>query len=171
MGSQELLRRMIGMMLIALPLVGCASPASNPTPVLPIATPTAVPPTATPSLIPPTITSTPDYIKVISLDDILGTWYNPNKKLYLRFYEDGILHHSHLLDVLDADPFAKTETWFEGGQLYMKTKEVHGVPDCGDAIGVYEVRLYPKGNIQIVKIEDSCSPRSGDTALPYNPVR
>lgn len=81
------------------------------------------------------------------------------------------MHHSHLLDVLDVDPFAKTETWFEGTQLYMRTKEVHGVPDCVDAIGVYEVRLYPKGNIQIVKIEDSCSPRSGDTALPYNPVR
>jgi len=176
----EFLYRVIKTLLIALLLVGCATPASTPAPVSPTTIPTAIPPTVAPTPVPPTITptailptstSTPGYIQATSLEEILGTWYNPNKKLYLRFYEDGILHHSHLLDALDAAPYAKGEIWFEGTQLYMKTVEVHGVPDCGDAIGAYEVRLYPKGNIQIVKIKDSCSHRAGETALPYTPVR
>ena len=176
----EFLYRVIKTLLIALLLVGCATHASAPAPVSPTTTPTAIPPTVAPTPVPPTITptailptstSTPGYIQATSLEEILGTWYNPNKKLYLRFYEDGILHHSHLLDALDAAPYAKGEIWFEGTQLYMKTVEVHGVPDCGDAIGAYEVRLYPKGNIQIVKIKDSCSHRAGETALPYTPVR
>lgn len=55
--------------------------------------------------------------------------------------------------------------------MYLKDKKVFGVPSCGDAIGIYEVRLYPEGNIQIVIIEDSCLPRAGDTAMKLDPVR
>ena len=172
--------RVIEVTLVALLLVGCAAPASTPAPVLQPATPTAVPPTVaptplpptvTPTAIPPTSTSTPDYIKATSLADILGTWYNPNKKLYLRFYEDGILHHSHSLDEIDAAPHAKNEVWFEGTQMSLKTIEVSGVPPCGDKIGVYELRLYPEGNLQIMKIKDSCPQRAGEMALPFTPVR
>jgi hypothetical protein len=63
------------------------------------------------------------------------------------------------------------EIWFEETQMHVKDKEVSGVPACGDAIGIYEVRLYPEGYIRIVVIKDSCSPRAGDTALKLNPVR
>ena len=158
-------------LLLALVLAGCAAPASTPAPILQPATTTAIPPTVTPTAVPPTSTSTPDYIKATSLADILGTWYNPNKKLYLRFYEDGFLHHSHSLDEIDAAPYAKHEIWFEGTQISLKQLEVSGVPSCGDSVGIYEIRLYPKGNIQVVKIKDSCPQRAGDTALPFTPVR
>jgi len=172
--------RVIEVTLVALLLAGCAAPASTPASVLQPATPTAIPPTVaptpipptvTPTAIPPTSTSTPDYIKATSLADILGTWYNPNKKLYLRFYEDGFLHHSHSLDEIDTAPYAKHEIWFDGTQISLKQLEVSGVPSCGDAIGIYEIRLYSKGNIQIVKIKDSCPQRAGETALPFMPVR
>ena len=176
----EFLYRVIKTLLIALLLVGCATPASTPAPVSPTTIPTAIPPTVAPTPVPPTITptailptstSTPGYIQATSLEEILGTWYNPNKKLYLRFYEDGFLHHSHSLDEIDAAPYAKHEIWFEGTQISLKQLEVSGVPSCGDVIGVYEIRFYSKGNIQIVKIKDSCPQRAGDTALPFTPVR
>lgn len=171
--------RVIEALLLALLLAGCAAPASTPASILqpatstaipPTAAPTALPPTVTPTAIPPTSTSTPDYIKAASLADITGTWYNPNKKLYLRFYEDGFLHHSHTLAEIDTAPYAKHEIWFEGTQLSLKQLEVSGVPSCGDTIGIYEIRLYPKDNIQIVKIKDSCPQRAGNTALPLTPV-
>lgn len=189
MSRPRLTHLWIELILVTLTLIGCIAPAAAPTPVPstttqtagpPTTTPTSLPPTATPTARPPTTTpttvqatnvTTPAFTLATSIKDIVGTWYNPPLGLYLRFYEDGLLHQSHSLDKLDTDPYAKCEIWFEKTQMYLKQKAVSGVPSCGDRIGIYKVRLYPEGNIQIVEVKDSCAPRAGDTALKLEPVR
>ena len=147
--------------------VACASETPEP------ATPTPLPPTATLAspTAPPTSAPTQAFTLATSIEDIIGTWHSSRKNLYLRFYGNGTLHHSHSLDSLDYQPYAISEIWFEGTQMYLKEKAVSGVPSCGDTPGIYEVRLFPDGKIQIVRIKEKCSPRAGDTALQYDPVR
>jgi hypothetical protein len=101
----------------------------------------------------------------------MGTWHNESKGIYLRFYEDGTLHQSHSLSGLDNQSYAISTIRFEGTQMFLKERAVSGVPSCEDTPGIYEVRLLPDGKIRIVKIKEECSPRAGDTALQYDPVR
>ena len=76
------------------------------------------------------------------------------------------------LDSLDYKSYAICKVRFEGTQMFLKEKAVSsGIPSCGDTPGIYEVRLFPDGKIKIVKIKEECSPRAGDTALQYDPVR
>ncbi len=103
--------------------------------------------------------------------DIVGIWQSPTKGLYLRFNEDGTLHQARSLDGLDTEPYAISDIWFQGTQMNLKERSVSGVPSCGDDPAIYEVHLLSGGYIQIVKIQDSCSPRAGDTALKLDPVR
>lgn len=116
-----------------------AVPTTTPTPVPP--TPTPVPPTSTPA--PPTATPTQEFTLVTSVEEIVGTWHAERKAVYLRFYEDGTLHQSHSLDSLDNEPYAISEVQFEGTQMSLKETAVSGVPPCGHAPGMYEVRLLP----------------------------
>ena len=127
--------------------------------------------TPTPIAAPPTSAPTPAFTLATSIKDIIGTWYNDGKAVYLRVYEDGTLHQSHSLDNLDNQPYAISEVQFEGTQMFLKETAVSGVPSCGDTPGIYEVRLLPDGKIRIVRIKEKCSPRAGDTALQYDPVR
>jgi hypothetical protein len=127
--------------------------------------------TPTPTAAPPTSAPTQAFTLATSIKDIMGTWHNEGKGIYLRFYEDGTLHQSHSLGGLDNRPYAISEVWFEGTQIFLKETAVSGVPSCGDTPGIYEVRLLPDGKIRIVRIKEKCSPRAGDTALQYDPVR
>ena len=157
----------ISIMLMTLVMIASAC-GSTPTP---IAAPPTSAPTPTPTAAPPTVAPTPVFTLATSIKDIIGTWNNADKSVYLRFYEDGTLHQSHSLDNLDNKPYAKSEVWFEGAQMFLKETAVSGVPSCGDTPGIYEVRLLPDGKIRIVRIKEKCSPRAGDTALQYDPVR
>jgi len=144
----------ISMMLMTLVVIASAC-GSTPTP-------TATPPTSAPTQV---------FTLATSINDIMGTWHNEGKGIYLRFYEDVTLHQSHSLDNLDNQPYAISEVRFEGTQMLLKETAVSGVPSCGDTPGIYEVRLLPDGKIRIVRIKEKCSPRAGDTALQYDPVR
>jgi hypothetical protein len=55
--------------------------------------------------------------------------------------------------------------------MFTKELSVSGVPSYGDTPGIYEVQLLEGGRIEIVTIEDKCSPRRRDTATVYEPVR
>jgi len=55
--------------------------------------------------------------------------------------------------------------------MLLKETAVSGVSSCGDATGIYQVRLLPEGKIRITKVKEGCPPRAGDTALQYDPVR
>lgn len=168
MNGTRIFRQSMGAMLIFLLLVGCGAPAAEPIPAPSTATDTPIPPTtATSTTEPPTSTPTPAFTLATSIEDVVGTWYNPNKNIYLRFYEDGTFHHAH---GLDDEPHAINEFQFEGEEMFIKTISVSGVPSCGDEIGTYKVRLYPNGTIQIAKIKDNCLPRLGETALKFDPV-
>jgi len=165
--------------MVVAPQIAC-TPASIPTTVIPTvtqtavppaSTPTSLPPTATPTAVPPTSAPTLAITLATSITDIVGVWQSPAKGLYFRFFEDGILHQAHSLDRLDTEPYAISEIWFEGTQMYLKEKAVSGVPSCGDDPAIYEVRLLSGGYIQIVEVQDKCPPRAGDTALKLDPVR
>jgi hypothetical protein len=84
--------------------------------------------------------------------------------------EDGTFRQARRRDALDNSPFAICEVWFEGTQLFVGQCTVSGVPPCEDAIATYEVRLLEGGGIEIVTIEDACSPRRLDTATVYHAV-
>jgi hypothetical protein len=189
MSYQKLLQRTIGVTLAMLLLIGCdttpttlvsEAPAATSTPVPSVATPTPtpLPPTATPTPVPPartpeppTATPTQAFILATSAEEIVGTWQKTIGAGYIRFYEDGAFHQARALDNLDSKPFAICEFRFEGTQMLIKEISVSGVPSCGEPIGIYEVRLLEGGKIQIVSIKDKCSPRRGDTATVYEPVR
>jgi hypothetical protein len=108
-----------------------------------------------------------------SIKDVVGSWYSGESgyDVYLRFSEDGTLLTADSLDGLDSQPYATADIQFEGTQMSLKETAVSGVPSCGDALGIYEIRLLPDGKIAIVTIEDECPPRAGDTALEFEPVR
>ena len=189
MNYQKLLQQMIGVTLAMLLLVGCDTPpttlvseapaaTSTSVPSVATPTPTPLPPTATLTPVlpartsePPTATPTQAFTLATSAEEIVGTWHKTTGAGYIRFYEDGAFHQARALDNLDSKPFAICEFRFEGTQMLIKEISVSGVPPCGDAIGIYEVRLLEGGKLQIVSIEDKCSPRRGDTATVYEPVR
>lgn len=168
----------------SIPTPTAAPPTSTPIPTptaappmsTPIPTPTAAPPTSTPTptpiTAPPTGAPTQVFTLATSIEDIMGTWHNEAKGIYLRFYEDGTVHWSHSLDSLDYQSYAICKVRFEGTQMFLKERAVSsGIPSCGDTPGIYEVRLLPDGKIRIVKVKEECSPRARDTALQYDPVR
>jgi len=126
---------------------------------------TACIPAQTPTAPPPAFTL------ATSIKDITGTWHNEGAGVYLRFYEDGTLNNADSAEKLDNQPYARSEIRFAGTQMSLKETAVDGVPSCGDALGLYEVRLLPDGKIEIVAIEDQCPPRATDTALEFEPVR
>jgi hypothetical protein len=128
-------------------------------------------PAQTSTTAPPTTAPTQAFTLATSIKDVVGTWYNEGTGVYLRFYEDGTLHNADSPESLDNQPYATSEIRFEGTQMSLIETAVAGVPSCGDALGLYEVRLLPDGKIQIVTIEDQCPPRAGDTALVFEPVR
>jgi hypothetical protein len=105
-----------------------------------------------------------------SLEELAGTWQKTIGAGCIRFDEDGTFRQARRRDALDDSPFAICETSFEGTQLLVGQCTVSGVPPCGDATAVYEVRLLESGGIEIVAIEDDCSPRRLDTATVYDPV-
>jgi hypothetical protein len=86
----------------------------------------------------------------------------------IRFDEDGTLRQAPRRDTLDDSPFAICEIWFEGTQLCVGECTVAAVPPCGDFVATYEVRLLGRGRIEIVAIDDDCSPRRLDTATVYS---
>ena len=127
-------------------------------------------PAQTPTAAPPTSAPTQAFKLATSAEEIVGTWHNSGAG-YLRFYKDGTFHWARALDNLDSQPNAINEFRFEGTQMILKEVSVSGVPGCGDATGIYEVRLLEGGKIRIVTIEDKCAPRAGSTAVEYEPVR
>jgi hypothetical protein len=147
MNYQKLLQQMIGVTLAMLLLVGCDTP------------PTTL------------VSEAPAATLATSAEEIVGTWHKTIGAGYIRFYEDGAFHQARALDNLDSKPFAICEFRFEGTRMFTKEISVSGVPSCGDAIGIYEVRLLEDDKIQIASIEDKCSPRRSDTATVYEPVR
>jgi hypothetical protein len=105
-----------------------------------------------------------------SLEEIAGSWQKTIGAGCIRFQDDGTFRQARRLGALDDSPFAICEIWFEGTQLFVGQCTVSGVPPCGEAIAIYEVRLLESGGIEIVAIEDNCSPRRLDTATVYDAV-
>lgn len=167
MNGQAFSKRVTGAMLIVLLLVGCTAPAAIPLPPTVTSVPTAV------TSVSPTAPPTQVFTLATSIKDVVGSWYSGESgyDVYLRFSEDGTLLTADSLDGLDSQPYATADIQFEGTQMSLKETAVSGVPSCGDALGIYEIRLLPDGKIAIVTIEDECPPRAGDTALEFEPVR
>jgi hypothetical protein len=161
MNRGRLYHTTFGLTLALLLLAACGrAPAEPPL--------TPVPSTATR---PPSVaagTPTPDFEQVVSIADAVGTWYWLGEGLYLRFYEDGTLHHAR---GFDDEPYAVDQFGFQGQWMVLRTISSSGSPYCGDVTGIYEVRLFPNYGIQIVAIDDDCSPRRHDTAAMYEAVR
>jgi hypothetical protein len=190
MSTRRLYLRTFGLTVVVLVLAGCGGapteltaaatavpPTATPTLAPPTATSTLIPPTATPTpepptstLPPPTPTSTPVFTLATSPEEIAGTWQKTIGAGCIRFQADGSFRQARRRDALDDSPFAICEIWFEGTQLFVGECTVSGVPPCGDAIAIYEVRLLDSGELEIVAIKDDCSPRRLDTATVYSAV-
>lgn len=151
MSRQKLSQQVMGAMLITLLLVGCGAPAATSTPIPPAATPTQA------------------FTLATSAEEIAGTWVAVND--YIRFDKDGTFRQAHALDQLDSQPYTIGSYQFEGTKTVITEVSVSGVPTCGKKIGSYEIRLLESGNIRIVTIKDQCTPRAGDIARQYVPVR
>ena len=169
------------LVLAVLLLAACGSPASEapatttsppptaapPTPPPPTDTP--APPTPTPEPPPPTPTAGP--MLASSVEEVAGVRRKKPGRSVIRFNEDGTLDQARMLEDLDSDPFAVNEFSFESARLHITTIRVSGVPSCGDALGIYEVRILDDDRIELVAIEDECEARRKDTATTYEVVR
>ena len=95
---------------------------------------------------------------VTDAKDIVGTWQNFGR--YTQFNEDGTYRFGSSIEGLVERPWVKGEYWFEKGQFFKKEIEVHNVPACGNAIGIYEVKMLENGNLVFTIVEDECEPRA-----------
>jgi hypothetical protein len=179
MSTGRLCLRTFSLTVVLLSQAACfgptPEPTATPTAALPTATPTLAPPTATPTPAPPTptpppatATSTPAFTLAASLEEVVGTWQKTTGAGCIRFDGDGTFRQAQRRDALDNSPFAVCEIWFEGTQLSVGKCTVSGVPPCGDRVAIYEVRLLGPGRIEIVAVDDDCSPRRLDTATVYS---
>lgn len=166
-------------------LTNCQSPTvestAAPTKILytQTATKTEVPPTVviapTDTVIPsetmsPTVTPSPGKVRVSSIEEILGTWFNQRHRMYLLFTDDSLMHQARSEKNLETSPFAVVYVQFEGDHMLLTTKSVKGVPPCWEIEGVYDVWLLPNGNLDIETIEDKCGGRAGDTSMEYESI-
>lgn len=124
---------------------------------------------AAPTPEPPTATPTQAFTLATSADEIVGTWHLGG--YYLRFDSDGTFRQAHALDKLDDQSYAISSYQFEGSEMTITEVSVSGVPSCGNKNGRYEIQLLESGNIRIVAIKDPCTPRAGEIAGEYEPVR
>lgn len=105
-----------------------------------------------------------------SAAEIVGTWEQPGFD-YVRFYEDGKLHHAISVDSLDSDPYAINEFWFENNQMFLKELLLTtGEAPCAE-VGAYEISLLDDGKIHLQSIDDKCKYRSVFMTGDYNPVQ
>jgi hypothetical protein len=156
MNRREFYQQVILAVLVTLLLAGCGGAASPPTPIPPTATPTAVPPTPTPTV-----------RLATSIEEIAGAWEKISGAGYIRFNDDGTFDQARSLGGLDSRPFATCEFWLEGSQMTIGQCRVFGVPPCTNPTASYEIWLLEGNRIEIVAINDSCSPRRNDTATVY----
>jgi hypothetical protein len=104
-------------------------------------------------------TESAGYVVVTSAEQILGTWFSQIGVAAIRFEEDGAYREAWGVSMLDLAPFVISTYGFDAAVMIVAGGTVVGVPDCGDAVGRYEVRLFENGSLQMVPIEDPCSAR------------
>ncbi len=109
----------------------------------------------------------------VDAQDILGVWHvlGLDFDFYHKFYDDGIFHAGDSPEMLDEQPLAIGEYWFNEGNLMMVELEVFEIPPCGEEPAVYAAELLDSGNLALTLIQDDCEPRIGSTAREYEPVR
>lgn len=105
------------------------------------------------------LVETKGYVVVMSAEPILGTWSSQIGGPAIRFEEDGAYREAWTVATLDSAPFVISTYGFDTAVMIVTGGTAVGVPDCGDAVGRYEVRLFENGSLQMVPIEDSCSAR------------
>lgn len=99
------------------------------------------------------------YVVVTSAEQVLGTWSTQIGGPAIRFEEDGAYREAWTVATLDSAPFVISTYGFDTAVMIVAGGTAVGVPDCGDAVGRYEVRLFENGSLQMVPIEDPCSAR------------
>ncbi len=109
-----------------------------------------------------TTTSTPavEPGPVSDFEDIAGTYLRQtpaSSPQFLHFFEDGSFHGSNNVDLVVDRPVWIFETRFEGTNVLVTSTD-QGCGDDPDAI--YEIQLLESSNLQLVAIEDPCTPRS-----------
>jgi hypothetical protein len=104
--------------------------------------------------------STADVEKADSIEDIVGLWQTTSigqgPTWYLLYLEDGTIHGSTNLDLIDDRPVFAADARFEGTKLFME--ETLGVCE-ENPTGIYEVELLENGNRTFTAIEDECARR------------
>ena len=106
---------------------------------------------------------------VTDVKDILGTWDIIGEG-YVQYNEDGTFRYAALRESLEERPLVVGEFWFDEGQYFEKEIDVHSVPACGSAVGIYEVQLLENGNLSFTVVEDECEARRIATEREYRPV-
>ena len=136
-------------------LVGCHASAATPGPLA------TIPPTTTPPVL------------VTSAETLIGNWKpvsNSSDAMFLRVNSDGTCRQSYSLDGLTSTAQVECTYTFEGGNLAMTAVKLNGVPACPSPTGKYEVRLVADNKIQLVAIEDTCTPRKNSTRGVYQRI-
>lgn len=105
---------------------------------------------------------TPQPGPVTHAKDIVGIWEGGGNigQYFVQYNEDGTVRFATTPGNLADRPRAIGEFWFEDGRYYETAIEVHNLPPCGNAPGVYEVELLENGNIVFTEVEDECRPRA-----------
>lgn len=84
--------------------------------------------------------------------------------MYIRFKDDGTYQLAKSRSGLDTQPNVVGTYSFDGNQLTFAITSVHDLPDCGYTDAIYQVVMLVTGQIEFIKVKDSCSERVNTTA-------
>ena len=178
----------IGSLIFITFLTACSTPVTT-TPVPPTETSTPIPPTVTsinspspthtPILPTPSTTLTPSPTLVFATepDQIIGTWSPLGSSLaaamYTRFDKDGTCRQSQMRDLLETNPNVMGTYYFDGDQLVMlwDDESLRNLPPCGPEPAIYKVQILKNRHIQLILVDDQCSPRIVTMRREYERLR
>lgn len=164
---QKLSHPLVKIAVVLLFLVGCSAPAATAVPS------TAIPPTptaVTSTAIPPTPTPP---VLITSAEMLIGNWQPltiSRDAMFLQINSDGTCRQSFSPDGLTDVPEVECTYAFEGTNFLITTVKLNGLPECPSQTGKYEVRLISENQIQLVRTEDSCTPRTRSTQGEYQRI-
>jgi hypothetical protein len=109
----------------------------------------------------------------ISVEDVIGLWYDADRNEYLQLNQDGTYRVATTVSFLEASPYEVGEFQLEGTSFTFITSNES--PDCKDQTGRYQVKLTEPGQLQFVLQEDACQARADEQPgswdrMPPTPV-
>jgi hypothetical protein len=96
----------------------------------------------------------------ITVEDLIGMWYDVDRREYLQLNEDGTYRVAMTVGFIEASPYELGQYRLEGTLFTFITSDES--PDCQGQTGRYQVELTEQGQLQFELQEDPCQARADE---------